>query len=39
MPSAGSATEPLWYKDAIIYEVHVKAFSDSNTMGSAISAG
>src|SRR5260370_41258585 len=26
----GSATDPLWYKDAIIYELHVRAFMDSN---------
>jgi maltose alpha-D-glucosyltransferase / alpha-amylase len=25
--------DPLWYKDAIIYEVHVKAFKDSNYDG------
>lgn len=25
--------EPDWYKDAIIYEVHVRAFSDSNADG------
>jgi maltose alpha-D-glucosyltransferase/alpha-amylase len=30
---AGSATDPLWYKDAIIYEIHVKAFADSNNDG------
>ncbi len=30
---AGSLTDPLWYKDAIIYEVHVKAFCDSNNDG------
>jgi maltose alpha-D-glucosyltransferase/alpha-amylase len=28
-----SATDPLWYKDAIIYELHVRAFSDSNNDG------
>jgi maltose alpha-D-glucosyltransferase / alpha-amylase len=28
-----SATDPLWYKDAIIYEVHVRAFSDSSNDG------
>jgi maltose alpha-D-glucosyltransferase / alpha-amylase len=28
-----SATDPLWYKDAIIYEVHVRAFADSNNDG------
>src|SRR5271167_3845566 len=31
--SAGSATDPLWYKEAIIYELHVKAFADSNNDG------
>jgi maltose alpha-D-glucosyltransferase/alpha-amylase len=25
--------EPLWYKDAVIYELHVKAFCDSNDDG------
>ncbi|GGA64681.1 hypothetical protein GCM10011507_15390 [Edaphobacter acidisoli] len=30
---AGSATDPLWYKDAIIYELHVRAFQDSNGDG------
>ncbi len=29
----GSATDPLWYKDAIIYEIHVRAFQDSNADG------
>ena len=27
------ADDPLWYKDAIIYEVHVRAFMDSNNDG------
>ena len=27
------ATDPLWYKDAILYEVHVRAFADSNGDG------
>jgi maltose alpha-D-glucosyltransferase / alpha-amylase len=26
----GSAGDPLWYKDAIIHELHVRAFKDSN---------
>jgi maltose alpha-D-glucosyltransferase / alpha-amylase len=30
---SGSTTDPLWYKDAIIYELHVKAFMDSNNDG------
>ena len=25
--------EPLWYKDAVIYELHIKAFCDSNDDG------
>jgi maltose alpha-D-glucosyltransferase / alpha-amylase len=29
----GSAADPLWYKDAIIYEMHVRAFKDSNADG------
>jgi maltose alpha-D-glucosyltransferase/alpha-amylase len=28
-----STTDPLWYKDAIIYELHVRAFADSNGDG------
>jgi maltose alpha-D-glucosyltransferase/alpha-amylase len=28
-----SATDALWYKDAIIYELHVRAFADSNSDG------
>ena len=28
-----SAKEPLWYKDAIIYQLHVKSFFDSNNDG------
>jgi maltose alpha-D-glucosyltransferase/alpha-amylase len=28
-----SASDPLWYKDAIIYELHVRAFADSNGDG------
>jgi len=25
--------DPLWYKDAVIYEAHVKSFFDSNNDG------
>jgi maltose alpha-D-glucosyltransferase/alpha-amylase len=28
-----SATDPLWYKDAVIYEIHIRAFADSNNDG------
>jgi hypothetical protein len=28
-----------WYKDAIIYQLHVKAFADSTVMGLATSTG
>ncbi|MFD0986623.1 maltose alpha-D-glucosyltransferase [Methyloligella solikamskensis] len=31
--------DPLWYKDAIIYELHVKAFFDSNNDGVGDFAG
>ncbi len=33
MKKPGSATDPLWYKDAVIYEIHVRAFQDSNADG------
>ncbi|WP_158944397.1 maltose alpha-D-glucosyltransferase [Granulicella sp. S190] len=33
MKKAGSATDPLWYKDAVIYEIHIRAFMDSNADG------
>ena len=33
MKKPGSATDPLWYKDAVIYEMHVRAFYDSNKDG------
>jgi len=33
MKVRGSAKDPLWYKDAIIYELHVKAFADGNNDG------
>ncbi len=28
-----SATTPLWYKDAVIYQLHVRAFCDANEDG------
>jgi len=39
LKKAGSATDPLWYKDAIIYEIHVRAFQDSNGDGIGDFAG
>ncbi|MGI0053906.1 MAG: alpha-amylase family glycosyl hydrolase, partial [Thermoplasmata archaeon] len=32
--SGGVPVDPTWYKDAIIYELHVRAFADSTTDGS-----
>ena len=32
-PTAKQADDGLWFKDAIIYQLHVKAFSDSNGDG------
>jgi maltose alpha-D-glucosyltransferase / alpha-amylase len=29
----GNAADPLWYQNAIIYEIHVRAFKDSNSDG------
>ena len=36
---AGEAVDELWYKDAIIYQLHVKAFADSNNDGIGDFAG
>ncbi len=33
MKKLASAADPLWYQDAIIYELHVRAFADSNGDG------
>ena len=33
MKQAGSMADPLWYKDAVIYELHVRAFMDGNNDG------
>ncbi len=33
MKKIASTSDPLWYKDAIIYELHVRAFADSNNDG------
>lgn len=37
-PAAGEA-DPLWYKDAVIYQVHVKSFFDKNNDGVGDFAG
>src|SRR5262245_30045159 len=29
----GVGVDPLWYKDAVIYELHVRAFADSDADG------
>jgi maltose alpha-D-glucosyltransferase / alpha-amylase len=34
-----TSTDPLWYKDAIIYQLHVKAYADSNNDGIGDFAG
>ncbi len=33
MKKPGIASDPLWYKDAVLYELHVRAFFDSNDDG------
>ncbi|MDE1166586.1 MAG: maltose alpha-D-glucosyltransferase [Pseudomonas sp.] len=37
--SAAFIDDPLWYKDAVIYQVHVKSFFDSNNDGIGDFAG
>jgi len=32
-PTTALADDPLWYKDAVIYQAHVKSFFDSNNDG------
>ncbi len=36
---AAKADDPLWYKDAIIYQLHIKSFFDSNNDGIGDFAG
>ena len=37
--TASASSDELWYKDAIIYQLHVKAFADSNNDGIGDFAG
>src|SRR6516162_8178671 len=39
LPGFPLENDPLWYKDAIIYELHVRAFFDSNDDGIGDFAG
>ena len=39
LPDAATEGDALWYKDAIIYQLHVKAFADSNNDGIGDFAG
>src|SRR5450755_3864112 len=39
MPPAEPAVDPLWYKDAVLYELHVRAFADGNGDGIGDFAG
>ena len=39
LPSRPTTGDELWYKDAIIYQLHVKAFADSNNDGIGDFAG
>src|SRR3979411_3054643 len=39
MPAAALDGDELWYKDALIYQLHVKAFADSNNDGIGDFAG
>ena len=33
MKKPGTTSDPLWFKDAVLYELHVRAFFDSNDDG------
>ena len=33
MTEGKNPSDPLWYKDAVIYELHIKAFKDGNADG------
>ncbi len=37
--AAALETDPLWYKDAVIYQLHIKSFFDSNNDGVGDFAG
>ena len=39
MPAIPFSDDPLWYKDAVIYQLHVKSFFDSNNDGIGDFAG
>ena len=39
LPATALDSDALWYKDAIIYQLHVKAFADSNNDGIGDFAG
>src|SRR5947209_6323217 len=39
VPATEADSDGLWYKDAIIYQLHVKAFADSNNDGIGDFAG
>ena len=39
LPVTSTDSDELWYKDAIIYQLHVKAFADSNNDGIGDFAG
>ena len=33
VPSTETASDPFWYRDAVIYELHIKAYADANGDG------
>ncbi len=33
VPPTETASDPLWYQDAVIYELHIKAYADANGDG------
>ena len=33
VPDTETVHDPLWYQDAVIYELHIKAYADANGDG------
>jgi maltose alpha-D-glucosyltransferase/alpha-amylase len=38
-PQPSAVTDPLWYKDAVIYQIHIKSFFDADNDGAGDFAG
>ena len=39
MPTTAVSRPPEWYRDIVIYQLHVRSFCDATATGSATSTG